>query len=65
MSFPRQALDRWKDITKDGKVGIVGYEIPGIRYFHVFEPPRSLAEIDADLKACTGRMLQMPEEVAG
>ena len=38
-----------------------GYEIPFNRHFYVFEPPRSLAEIDADLKQVTGRILKMIE----
>lgn len=29
----------------------VGYEIPVTRYFYVYEPPRPLTEIDAELKA--------------
>lgn len=62
---PDAWIDDSKRDTKDGKVGIVGYEIPFNRHFYVFEPPRSLAEIDADLKACTGRILKMLGEVAG
>jgi len=37
----------------------VGYEIPFNRHFHVFEPPRPLEEIDADLKRVTDRILLM------
>jgi type I restriction enzyme M protein len=33
-----------------------GYEIPFNRHFHLFEPPRELAEIDADLKNVTDRI---------
>jgi type I restriction enzyme M protein len=29
------------------------------RHFYVFEPPRLLSEIDAELKACTDRILGM------
>jgi hypothetical protein len=35
------------------------YEIPFNRHFYVFEPPRELAEIDADLKKVTDRILTM------
>ncbi len=59
-----KALVRWKDVTKGSKVGIGGYEIPGIRHFHVFEPPRNLAEIDVDLRAYTGRIIKMLGEEA-
>ena len=53
----------WIDLTtcdaKDGKVGRVGYEIPFNRHFYIFQPPRPLAAIDADLKASTDRILKM------
>ncbi len=55
--------DAWIDETycdkKDGKVGKVGYEIPFNRHFYVFQPPRPLSAIDADLKACTDSILSM------
>jgi type I restriction enzyme M protein len=55
--------DAWIDPTtrdaKDGKVGKVGYEIPFNRHFYVFQPPRPLSVIDADLKASTDRILTM------
>jgi len=35
----------------DDEVGIVGYEINFNRYFYEYQPPRDLAEIDADLTA--------------
>jgi hypothetical protein len=41
-----------------GKVK-VGYEIPFNRHFYVFKPPRPLAEIDAELKGVTDRILTM------
>jgi type I restriction enzyme M protein len=37
----------------------VGYEIPFNRHFYVFKPPRSLEEIDAELKGVTDRILTM------
>jgi type I restriction enzyme M protein len=55
--------DAWIDTTyrdaKDGQVGKVGYEIPFNRHFYVFQPPRPLSAIDADLKACTDRILSL------
>ena len=60
--------DAWIDESKrdglDGAVGIVGFEIPFIRHFYKFTPPRPLEEIDADLKACTDRIKQMIEEIS-
>lgn len=67
--FAREVIphvpDAWIDESKtdalDGEVGIVGFEIPFNRHFYVFQPARSLAEIDRDLKACTARIKQMIE----
>lgn len=67
--FQREVIphvpDAWIDASKtdaqDGEVGIVGFEIPFNRHFYVFQPPRPLAEIDRDLKACTDRIKQMIE----
>ena len=49
------ALDAWIDHEKTK----VGYEIPFNRHFYVFKPPRPLAEIDAELKTVTDRILMM------
>ena len=65
--FEREVLphvpDAWIDQTHldemDGKLGRVGYEIPFNRHFYVFQPPRSLNEIDSDLKAVTDRILNL------
>ncbi|PBP49795.1 type I restriction-modification system subunit M [Pseudomonas syringae] len=67
--FQREVIphvpDAWIDESKtdalDGEVGIVGFEIPFNRHFYMFQPPRPLAEIDRDLKACTDRIKQMIE----
>jgi len=48
---------------KDGLVGIVGYEIPFNRYFYKYTPPRSLEEIDKDLKNITQEIMEMLNEV--
>ena len=42
----------------------VGYEIPFNRFFYVFEPPRELAEIDADLAEVTRNIQRMLAELA-
>jgi type I restriction enzyme M protein len=55
------ALDAWIDRDKTK----VGYEIPFNRHFYVFEPPRDLAEIDADLLKVTDRIKAMIEGLAG
>jgi type I restriction enzyme M protein len=59
--------DAWIDASKcdakDGEVGIVGYEIPFNRHFYQYEPPRDLAEIDADLDVLSAEIMEMLREV--
>ena len=59
--------DAWinEDIEdkKDGLVGIVGYEIPFNRYFYKYTPPRSLEEIDKELKNLTQEIMEMLNEI--
>ena len=59
--------DAWINADKrdaiDGEIGIVGYEIPFNRHFYVYEPPRDLAEIDADLDAVSREIMQLLQEV--
>lgn len=61
--------DAWIDTSKrdhkDGEVGIVGYEINFNRYFYVYEPPRPLGEIEADIKAVEAEIMELLREVAG
>ncbi|WP_346301494.1 N-6 DNA methylase [Halomonas sp. BM-2019] len=61
---PDAWIDEDKRDEQDGEVGIVGYEIPFNRHFYVFEPPRPLEEIDAELKECTDKIKQMIEELS-
>lgn len=55
----REVLPHAPDAWFDHEKTKVGYEIPFNRHFYVFKPPRPLAEIDADLKVVTGRILTM------
>jgi len=54
--------DTYRD-EKDGKVGVVGYEINFNRYFYEFKPPRDLDEIDAELKAVEAEIAAILAEV--
>ncbi|MCY3664832.1 MAG: class I SAM-dependent DNA methyltransferase [Gemmatimonadetes bacterium] len=55
--------DAWIDISKrdhrDGKVGLVGYEINFNRYFYQYKPPRPLGEIESDIQAIETDILEM------
>ncbi|MCG6037273.1 N-6 DNA methylase [Acinetobacter baumannii] len=59
--------DAWINADKrdaqDGEIGIVGYEIPFNRHFYVYQLPRDLAEIDADLDAVSREIMALLQEV--
>ena len=55
----REVLPHAPDAWIDPEKTRVGYEIPFNRHFYVFKPPRPLAEIDAELKGVTDRILAM------
>ena len=57
--FAREVLPHAADAWIDHEKTKVGYEIPFNRHFYVFQPPRPLAEIDAELKGVTDRILTM------
>jgi len=60
---PEAWIDAKKKDAKDGEIGIVGYEIPFNRHFYVYQPPRDLAEIDADLNKVSAEILELLQEV--
>ena len=51
--------DAWMDRSKDK----VGYEINFNRHFYKYTPPRSLAEIDAELKQAEAEIMRLLREV--
>lgn len=59
--------DAWinadKRDEKDGEIGVVGYEISFNRHFYVYQPPRPLEEIDADLDAVSAEIMKLLQEV--
>ena len=71
--FAREVLPHvplaWIDESKcdplDGKVGLVGYEIPFNRHFYEYVPPRDLAEIDADLAKVSSEIMELLTELGG
>jgi len=52
--------DAWIDESKTK----IGYEIPFTRQFYVYKPPRSLAEIDAELDAVEAEIQRILGKVA-
>jgi len=57
--FRREVLPHAPDAWIEHDKTKVGYEIPFNRHFYVFQPPRALADIDAELKQTTDRILKM------
>ncbi len=62
--FALEVLPHAPDAWIDEQKTTVGYEIPFTRHFYVFEAPRLLSQIDADLKLSAARMQQMLEELS-
>lgn len=60
---PDAWIDANKRDAKDDDIGIVGYEIPFNRHFYVYQPPRSLEEIDADLDRVSAEIMSLLKEV--
>ncbi|WBE26358.1 type I restriction-modification system subunit M [Denitrificimonas caeni] len=60
---PDAWIDASKKDAKDEQIGIVGYEIPFNRHFYEYQPPRDLAEIDADLDAVSAEIMALLQEV--
>ncbi len=61
------ATDSWIDETvrdkKDGKVGIVGYEIPFTRYFYKYEPPRDVSQIEEEISQLEKEINELLEKL--
>lgn len=62
--FKREVLPHAEDAWIDESKSKVGYEIPFNRHFYVFEPPRSLQSIDAELKMVSANIMKMLGELA-
>jgi type I restriction enzyme M protein len=62
--FAREVLPHAPDSWIDGTKSKVGYEIPFSRHFYVFDPTRSLYEIDEELKAVSANIMRMLEALA-
>ncbi len=62
---PDAWIDTRKRDPKDGRVGLIGYEINFNRYFYRYTPPRALEEIEADIRAIEGDIVRMLAQVTG
>jgi len=62
---PDAWIDRSRCDVKDGRVGLVGYEINFNRYFYRYSPPRPLEDIEADIRVIETDIVRMLAEVTG
>ena len=62
---PDAWIDTSKRDPKDGKVGLVGYEINFNRYFYRYTPPRPLEEIEGEIRGIEQDILRMLAKVTG
>ena len=61
--MPDAWIDRATLDEQDGGIGKVGYEINFNRHFYRYTPPRSLEEIDAELKQAEEEIMRLLREV--
>ena len=60
--FEEEVLKYYPDAWIDTKKDKVGYEINFTKYFYVYEPPRSLKEIEIDIKNVTDEIQELLKE---
>jgi type I restriction enzyme M protein len=61
--FAREVVPHVPDAWIDHSKTKVGYEIPLTRHFYVYEPPRPLEEIQAEIKGLEEEILRLLREV--
>ena len=71
--FAREVLPHWPDAwinhdvtdTRDGLTGVVGTEINFNREFYVYQPPRTRAQIAADIHAKEQKFMELLRGIQG
>lgn len=61
--FEREVLPHVPDAWIDHNKTKVGYEIPLNNHFFVYEPPRDLSEIEADIKSLEGTIINLLQKI--
>jgi type I restriction enzyme M protein len=62
---PDAWINKDKRDEKDGRIGLVGYEINFNRYFYRYAPPRPIEEIEADIRGIETDIVRMLAEITG
>ncbi len=57
--FRDEVLKYYSDAWYDDKKNKIGYEINFTQYFYVYEPPRPLEEIEADISKVTSEIQEL------
>lgn len=57
--FEEEVLKYYPDAWIDNKKDKIGYEINFTQYFYIYEPPRPLEEIEADLDRVTAEIIEL------
>ena len=57
--FEEEVLKYYPDAWIDNKKDKIGYEINFTQYFYVYEPPRPLEEIEADINKVTSEIQEL------
>lgn len=57
--FEEEVLKYYSDAWYDSKKNKIGYEINFTQYFYVYEPPRPLEEIEADISKVTAEIQEL------
>ncbi len=57
--FEEEVLKYYSDAWYDSKKNKIGYEINFTQYFYVYEPPRPLEEIEADITKITAEIQEL------
>ena len=62
---PDAWIDPSKRDSKEGQIGLVGYEVNFNRYFYRYTPPRPLEVIESEIRGIEQDILRMLAEVTG
>ncbi|UQZ88046.1 DNA methyltransferase [Deltaproteobacteria bacterium Smac51] len=63
--FEREVKPHWPEAWIDYDKTRLGYEIPITRHFYVYEPPRSLEDIEADIAALEAEIAEQQASITG
>ena len=60
--FEEEVLKYYPDAWYENKKNKIGYEINFTQYFYIYEPPRSLEEMESDISKVTAEIQELLKE---